>query len=512
MSSLQAAIGKSEGIIAADPDAECEIWVAAGTYVPLEGDVVDSTTSWKATFKPPAGVALYGGFYGDERALGQQDPVNNKTVLSGDLLGDDEPDSFENMVENSRRIFRPTWNTIVDGFELSGGFADMSQGAPDIMGGGAAMRIDQDSNDPAQITIKRCLFRHNRADYTGEQTNVDGGAAVQINDTEGVILRDCRFEDNYGSDDANPDTHLFGGAQAAFGSAVDLVDCTFVGNLATGTDSWGGAVLSSSSMLSVDRCLFFGNEAGGGGGGLCATGELTMLNSMFHANTGGSSGGAICLGETSVPGGIVNSTIAGNDTDGDGGGVYLDNPGRIKIANSIVWGNEAGGVADLDAQLHAAAAPSAVRSSCVHGIAETWWNLDQDPLFFDPDGLDDLPGTPDDELRLAVSSPCVDSGRNSELPAGAYRDLDGVGDPPIDMGAYERPMAGDSKGNGDVTVADFECTVLAQNWQPAGGVGPLPECLSRLAYADLNADGLVNVTDVVCDIQLALELPPGCAP
>ena len=67
-------------------------------------------------------------------------------------------------------------------------------------------------------------------------------------------------------------------------------------------------------------------------------------------------------------------------------------------------------------------------------------NINVDPLFVDPEGPDNIPGTEDDNLQLAPLSPCVDAGDPGYVPGPNEIDLDGnpriVGGL-IDMGAYE---------------------------------------------------------------------------
>ncbi len=66
-------------------------------------------------------------------------------------------------------------------------------------------------------------------------------------------------------------------------------------------------------------------------------------------------------------------------------------------------------------------------------------NIDEDPLFVDPDGCDDVLGTTDDNLRLSVDSPCIDAGDSNTVPGP--NDIEGgprvIGPGGIDMGAYE---------------------------------------------------------------------------
>ena len=65
-----------------------------GRVLKLDGnkDYVDLATR-TASFQLKNGVALYGGFAGGETARNQRDWAAHPTVLSGDLKGDDGPDS-----------------------------------------------------------------------------------------------------------------------------------------------------------------------------------------------------------------------------------------------------------------------------------------------------------------------------------------------------------------------------------------------------------------------------------
>jgi hypothetical protein len=128
-----------------------------------------------------------------------------------------------------------------------------------------------------------------------------------------------------------------------------------------------------------------------------------------------------------------------------------------------------------------------------------------DPLFVDADGPDGLPGTADDDLRLAPGSPAIDAASNAALPADAA-DLDGDQDTAeptpldasalarivgsaVDIGAYEfgnapLPCPADLDGDGEVGIADF--LALLQAWGPNPG-----------HPADLDGDGTVSITDLL---------------
>ncbi len=72
-----------------------------------------------------------------------------------------------------------------------------------------------------------------------------------------------------------------------------------------------------------------------------------------------------------------------------------------------------------------------------------------EPLFVDPDGMDNIPGTLDDNYQLQVSSPCIDRADGNyatECDTACYPRIDhssipvmGTGNPDYaDIGAFER--------------------------------------------------------------------------
>ena len=53
-------------------------------------------------------------------------------------------------------------------------------------------------------------------------------------------------------------------------------------------------------------------------------------------------------------------------------------------------------------------------------------------------------------------------------------------------------MPGDTNQDGEVSVSDVQCVVLASMNLGAEG----PDCLAKLAHGDLDCSGEINVTDV----------------
>ncbi len=85
-----------------------EIWVAEGTYKP-----VDKPDNDDATFHLTSGVALYGGFKGSETSRNQRNWFTNQTILSGEI----EPDE---RIDDVVTIDDPNLDAILDGFVITG--------------------------------------------------------------------------------------------------------------------------------------------------------------------------------------------------------------------------------------------------------------------------------------------------------------------------------------------------------------------------------------------------------
>jgi hypothetical protein len=104
-----------------------EIWVAQGTYRPDRSLASPSGTGVRsASFALDGGVAVYGGFVGNETDRVDRNWRVNQTVLSGDLLANDGP-NFANNADNSLHVVTSSGNdlsAILDGFIITAGHAE----------------------------------------------------------------------------------------------------------------------------------------------------------------------------------------------------------------------------------------------------------------------------------------------------------------------------------------------------------------------------------------------------
>ena len=134
---LQTAIGNAT--------SSDEIWVAEGVYKPNgEGDSFTITGA-------KDGLEVYGGFDATESNRDERDPTANRTILSGDLNGDDNDPDGDGIIEdasdltgddNAHHVLfldgtndNVTSSTVLDGLAITAGQADGGS-FPDDVGGG----------------------------------------------------------------------------------------------------------------------------------------------------------------------------------------------------------------------------------------------------------------------------------------------------------------------------------------------------------------------------------------
>jgi hypothetical protein len=218
-----------------------EIWVARGTYTPAPPD-----GSREASFHLTNGVAMRGGFVGNETSPTQRDLSDpaNRTVLSGDLFGNDQP-GFLNRADNCYHVVRGDGcdaTTILDGFTITGGQADE-------------------------------FVTHNRG---GGVYNAGGGPT----------LINCVIVDNYAL--------LYGGgmsnewALSGLGSSPTIINCVFSGNK---SGAYGGAMyvvgeFTADSDPVLVNCSIVGNESSLAGGAYSGAYSLpSFVNCVLWGNT-----------------------------------------------------------------------------------------------------------------------------------------------------------------------------------------------------------------------------------
>jgi len=172
-----------------------QIWVAEGTYTPTSDYGLDIGYRGKH-FRMINGVEIYGGFpdAGDP-AWEEHDPNQYETILSGDLLGNDDPNApVEDLLDAPCRadncyhvFYHPDGldldpNAILDGFTITAGNANIT--GFHQHGGGMY-------NDPySRPTVTGCIFSGNSAESIG------GAICYSYYDTSTLTLINCTLAGN----------------------------------------------------------------------------------------------------------------------------------------------------------------------------------------------------------------------------------------------------------------------------------------------------------------------------
>ncbi|MCP3973253.1 MAG: hypothetical protein GY720_02030, partial [bacterium] len=204
--------------------ANDQVWVAQGTYYPDEG-TGQANDDRDSTFDLIDGVATYGGFpVGGGDGTFEARDTSAATILSGDLMQDDEPtgtsDNAYHVVQAASSV---TEFTLLDGFTITAG-------------NGTGLLCD--SSSP---TISHCTFSGNEGISGGAIGNFDGSPA----------FTNCSFSGNKAT---------YGGAMFSALGAPTLINCSFSGNKATAD---GGALYCSDTLPTLINCIVWNNEANG---------------------------------------------------------------------------------------------------------------------------------------------------------------------------------------------------------------------------------------------------------
>jgi len=398
-------------------------------------------------------------------------------------------------------------NCIIDCKEQGFGFYFHSGEGPDsvlhgfkilngtVSGRGGGVYCDQSSP-----TITNCFFSDNKAGKYG-------GGMYNFNNSNPTLIN-CTFTRN--SAGTNPsESGNGGGICNLINSNPKLTNCTFIQNFAT--NQGGGIYNDDYSDPILIECTFIENSSKYGGGiyNFFHSNPI-FTNCIFIANSA-DYGGAIQNAEATAI--LKNCTLIDNSAD-RGGGIWNSLGGVSILNNCILWNNSDINGKNESAQIDntSSGQNSVANYCCIRGFTgniKGIGNINNDPLFFDPNGNDfhlKSTGWRWDSNRQRwhyddITSPCIDAGN----PGSPLNDeLLAIPDDPtnkwgintrINMGAYggtsEASLAphgwnlpGDLTNDGNVNMRDFAAQI--QSWTAMENELP----------GDLNHDGIVNSTDL----------------
>lgn len=267
--------------------------------------------------------------------------------------------------------------------------------------------------------------------------------------THNIIMKNPAFYDgggifcDGGSPTISKNSIVLNSAQSGAGiccrnaAAPIIEDNLILRNSATGYGDGGGIYCFLSAPF-ISYNTIVGNSAMlSDGGGICChiSSSPTITGNLIVNNAATDGGGILCWSASSPV--ITNNTIYHNSAEpSQGGGIAcLQNSSPI-ITNTILWDN----YAPTGSEIHVHLSNPVVTYCDVEGGWPGQGNIDKDPLFVDPDGLDNKISTwSDNDFHLMFTSPCTDAGDNS---APGLLTFDFEGDPRIaygtvDMGADE---------------------------------------------------------------------------
>ncbi|MBT8485528.1 MAG: right-handed parallel beta-helix repeat-containing protein [Phycisphaerae bacterium] len=266
---------------ASDPDRGVgHIRIAEGVYRPDRSEANPAGTANRTvSFRLTGGIALVGGYAGLGAAdPGARDPALFPTILSGDLLGNDEPDAMYE--DNSLHVVNANGARAasLDGLTITAGFAD----GPDDARGAGIIVVD------GVLDLIDCTLAGNRAIFDGGQHARGGAVWAQGSD---LLATDCVFSGNHArrGDDTHP---AGGGAVAASASTVTAIGCLFEANRTNALeDGKGGAVWAATGTdLTLVDCrfesnrVFTSNEQAEGGAVFLSSATATITECTFRAN------------------------------------------------------------------------------------------------------------------------------------------------------------------------------------------------------------------------------------
>ena len=371
-----------------------EIWIASMTY---NG----------AGYSANSTVALYGGFAGTETLRSQRNTAN-PAVLDGQVV---------NPV-----ITLNAANCRIDGLTIKNGYSPTPGGTgAGVQCNGYSLTLANSSvisnsgwtaaiyvQNAAQVTFTNCLITGNIIN-----SNPNNGIGLYAVNITNLLIQSCSFSDN--GNNAGQREKCPGGGMYVTGGNLAVLNTTFIGNKASGTDTavetyGGGAVYLANNNAQFMNCTFRTNAAAG-----------SIVNTTSFPNSYGGAIYADVLSTKTVA--VVNCTFAYNSATNSGGAIYLRS-GNLSIKNAILWTNSVllgsgreiyvtnGVVTCSYSDFTGTNSPYVVATNVTWGVGI----ITQDPLFVSATDLHEKAtgGTwnpvSGSFTNYSVASPCIDSG------------------------------------------------------------------------------------------------------
>jgi len=322
-----------------------EIRVSAGVYKPDQGQGIEAGAQ-NIAFILKNNVRVIGGYSADD-SLAQRDWKMHKTILSGDLLSNDndslafdEPTRADNSANVVRLVPGTDSTAMLQGFTIRG-----AQGTADSQGGGMQVRFGVESARLSQLHFERNVAVENgggvfsfgdnvRLSEASFKQNLAGRGGAFHSAGDNLTLLDVHFEENKSTGN--------GGAVTIFGKNAWLTEVAFVNNRA---ESWGGALYFdprfNGSYLNLRGAYFANNSAHTSGAMHITHGGVTVTEGIFIGNHAEDAAGAVMhryLKQSDVEAIYTNVSFLGNYA-ANGGAICNEDESIVTIYNGVLSGN-----------------------------------------------------------------------------------------------------------------------------------------------------------------------------
>lgn len=281
-------------------------------------------------------------------------------------------------------------DTVLDGFTIQNGF-DSTAGWP----GGILCA------DSSPLVINN-IIKDNSSSYNGGGIYCQNSSMTIANN---VIYKNSAFR---------------GGGICAFASDVLIENNLIFENAAELGGAGIALYIESTPIVRNNRIMYNQGIGGTGGSGIrCAFSFPKIMNNFIYGNEKH----AVSFNWSEEPLYFTNNTLTGNG----GGGIQVLGAKKVKVSNSIIWGNDFAGYPEISDP----AGNMLVTYCNVKGGWPGDGNIETDPLFA---------STGQSDFHLTSGSPCRDAG--TATPKGGLPETDFEGDlrdahAAPDMGADE---------------------------------------------------------------------------
>ncbi|MBE7685102.1 T9SS type A sorting domain-containing protein [Tenacibaculum piscium] len=425
-----------------------EIWIAKGTYTP-------STTDRTKSFIFSQDINIYGGFAGTETSIAERDIVNNPTILSGDLNGDDAGAvSFSNTTkaDNSYNIVKVgAEDVVLDGITIANGNGN---GSTSALQEGSAVTV---LPSVKKITLNNCTLTGNVVTRGGVVSAIDGAYGVAI------TFSNSTFKNNL----AKFSTVLY--SRPKFGKTLTFnsVNSLYANNTVDNVNGSGMFWFRNDYSCTINTSF---------------TNDTFVNNTTNRTPTAGNDISVIDIGQTKGTLKInVDNTIFWNNTDANSTIVPAigrnGNNAYPAVTNMLVNNS-------LDAD----------------GFSKVTYKQNivlTDPLF-----------TSATDFTLQTGSPAINAGDNAKIPADITTDLLGnqrIHNTTVDMGAYE---FGTQLPQTNWTGATDTSWNTASNWSNGVPTTSLNAFVSNGATNYPVISNSANAKDITIENSASLTISP----